>query len=129
MTAVYWDATELLQLLNDRLLPSNQISPREWEQAVADAAANRHAKSLEILVRYYPGPICQEILDEALAQAAAYCLWDEHEMMLRPETGLWEAQIQVIRLLLARCSHANWMRSGSPWMRPILHSAVLTARG
>ncbi|KAF4211272.1 hypothetical protein CNMCM8980_001507 [Aspergillus fumigatiaffinis] len=86
MTAAYWDAAEVLQLLIDRLLPSSQISPREWEQAVADMTANCHAKSLEILVRYYPGPIRQEILDEALEQAAAYCLWDEHEMMLRPET-------------------------------------------
>ncbi|KAF4164058.1 hypothetical protein CNMCM6936_009568 [Aspergillus lentulus] len=84
MTAAYWDAAEVLQLLIDRLLPSNQISPREWEQA------------------YYPGPIRQEILDQALAQAVAYCLWDEHEMMLRAEAVLWEAQIPVIRLLLAR---------------------------
>jgi hypothetical protein len=57
MTAADWDAAEVLQLQIDRLLPSNQSSPREWEQAVADAAANRHAKSLEILLRYYPGPI------------------------------------------------------------------------
>jgi hypothetical protein len=129
MSAAYWDAAEVLQLLIDRLLPSNQISPREWEQAVADAAANRHATSLEILVRYYPDAIRQEILDEALEQAAAYCLWDEHEMMLRPETVPWEAQIQVIRLLHARCANPNWMRSDSSWTRPIMHSAILTAQG
>ncbi|RHZ48792.1 uncharacterized protein CDV56_104994 [Aspergillus thermomutatus] len=113
MTAAYWDSAEVLQLLIDRLLPSNQISPREWEQAVADAAANRHAKSLEILLRYYPGPVCQQILDQALAQAAAYCLWDEHEMMLRPQTVLWESQIQVIRLLLERGANPNWMGGDS----------------
>ncbi|RLL99954.1 hypothetical protein CFD26_106034 [Aspergillus turcosus] len=129
-TAAYWDASEVLELLINRLLPSRQISLREWEQAVTDMAANRHAKSLEILLRYYPGPVCQQILDQGLAHAAAYCRWDEHEMMLRPETVLWVAQIQVIRLLLAHGANPNWMRSDSPqWTRPILHSAILTAQG
>ncbi|GAQ09155.1 hypothetical protein ALT_6476 [Aspergillus lentulus] len=110
MTAAYWNAVEVLQLLIDRLLPSNHISPREWEQAVGHAAAE---------------PPCKITQDSSAA--AAYCLWDEHEMMLRAEAVLWEAQIQVIRLLLARCANPNWMRRDSPWTRLILHSAFLTA--
>ncbi|KAJ9297043.1 hypothetical protein DTO271G3_4804 [Paecilomyces variotii] len=125
--AAYWDGADVLQVLIERL-PPHKITIQEWNKALIDASANRHTKSLDVLLQHYPDTIPQQILNQCLAEAVFYCRWDEHEMMFRSRERLWDAQIQVFRLLLARGADPNYI-SSSYDPSTVFHIAIVNAKG
>ncbi|PYI14649.1 ankyrin [Aspergillus violaceofuscus CBS 115571] len=139
LAAAVWGSDAVVQRLIDRL-PPGTIADYEWPLALSAASLYRHPKALAAVLRHYPAPLVrQEILDRALAEAAAK---EDHNadlaMFPSPPEESWQRGLETVQLLLAQGARPNPQqpslppsiyRSSRVKPRPIIEAVVETSMG